>query len=130
MAMLAANVFSFIMMILMALLRLGIYLMFHFEVTNSLLASILVQMLTYEMDISSTFRWLMFFGVLIVCLLIQGLSKIGKVVFAIFSVLIAGLLAYIFKTYDSRTTQLTVTAISMCVVGLLNYFSCKENWAA
>ena len=127
MAMLAANVFSFIMMILMALLRLGIYLMFHFEVTNSLLASILVQMLTYEMDISSTFRWLMFFGVLIICLLIQGLSKIGKVAFAIFSILIAGLLAYIFKTYDSRTTQLTVTAISMCVVGLLNYFSCRES---
>ena len=127
MAMLAANVFSFIMMILMALLSLGIYLMFHFDVTNSLLASILVQMLTYEMDISSTFRWLMFFGVLIICLLIQGLSKIGKVAFAIFSILIAGLLAYIFKTYDSRTTQLTVTAISMCVVGLLNYFSCRES---
>lgn len=130
MGMLVASVFSFMLMILSMLLRLGLFLLMHFEVTNSLLASILVQLLTLKIEINSPLRWLMFFGVLIVCLVIQSAFKIGRIAFAIFSICVAGLIAYIFKTYDSRTTQLTITAICMCVVGLLNYFSCSMNKVA
>ncbi len=129
MGMLAASVFSFMLMILSMLLRLGLFLLMHFEVTNSLLASILVQLLTLNMNINSGFRWLMFFGVLIACLVIQGVFKIGRILFAVFSILVAGLMAYIWKDYDSSTTQLTITAVAMCVVGVLNYFSCSMNRA-
>lgn len=72
----------------------------------------------------------MFFGVLIVCLIIQGVFKIGRIAFAIFSICIAGILAYMWKTYDSRQVQLTTVAICMCVVGLFNYFSCSMNKVA
>lgn len=130
MGMLAASVFSFALMILSMLLQLGLFLLRHFEVTNSLLASILVQLLTINVDISSTFRWLMFLGVVIVCLVIQGAFKIGRIVFAIFSICVAGILGYMWKTYDSRTAQLIAVAIWMCVVGLLNYFSCSMNKVA
>lgn len=71
----------------------------------------------------------MFFGVVIVCLIIQGVFKVGRIAFAIFSICIAGILGYMWKTYDSRTAQLTAVAIWMCVVGLLNYFSCSMNKA-
>lgn len=130
MGMLAASVFSFMLMILSMLIQLGLFLIRHFEVTNSLLASILVQLLTINIDINSTFRWLMFFGVLIVCLIIQGVFKIGRIAFAIFSICVAGILGYMWKTYDSRTAQLTAVTIWMSVVGLLNYFSCSMNKVA
>ena len=130
MGMLAASVFSFMLMILSMMIQLGLFLIRHFEVMNSLLASILVQLLTINIDINSTFRWLMFFGDLIVCLIIQGVFKIGRIAFAIFSICIAGILAYMWKTYDSRQVQLTTVAICMCVVGLFNYFSCSMNKVA
>lgn len=130
MGMLAASVFSFMLMILSMLIQLGLFLIRHFEMTNSLLASILVQLLTINIDINSTFRWLMFFGVLIVCLIIQGVFKIGRIAFAIFSICVAGILGYMWKTYDSRTAQLTAVTIWMSVVGLLNYFSCSMNKVA
>lgn len=56
MGMLTASVFSFMLMILSMLLRLGLFLIRHFEVTNSLLASILVHLLTIDMNINSTIR--------------------------------------------------------------------------
>lgn len=127
MGMLAASVFSFGLMVLSMLLRLGLFLLRHFEVTNSLLASILVQLLTINNAWSSSFRWLLFIGVVIICLVIQGVFKIGRIAFAIFSILIAGILGYMWKTYDSRSAQLMACAIWMSVVGLLNYLSCSIN---
>lgn len=130
MGMLAASVFSFGLMVLSMLLRLGLFLLRHFEVTNSLLASILVQLLTINNVWSSSFRWLLFIGVVIVCLVIQGVFKSGRIAFAIFSILVAGILGYMWKTYDSRSAQYMACAIWMSVVGLLNYLSCSMNKAA
>ena len=53
MGMLAASVFSFMLMILSMMIQLGLFLIRHFEVMNSLLASILVQLLTINIEINT-----------------------------------------------------------------------------
>ena len=116
-------------MILSWLLQLGVFLLLHFNVTNSLLAGILVQLLTINQEWSSGVRWLLFIGVVVVCLVIQRVFLIGRIVFAVFSVLVAGILAYGWVNYDTRSAQLMACAIWMVVVGVLNIFSCSMNKA-
>ena len=115
-------IFSLIIMVVGAILWCCIHLIFRFDITNSILVSGMVQILTREVQWSSTMRWCIFLAVLLVCLVLQNVSKLVRFLFGSFSIFVMGVFGYAWVDYSSKREQWTVTIICMVVGALLNYF--------
>lgn len=92
----------------------------HFDVVNSAMLGGLAQVFTRNMELSAMSRWLLFFVIFIVCELIQHASKVGRIVFTIFSVFAAGMLSTIFMPRDTRPEVIKIAIIWMLVTLVLN----------
>jgi hypothetical protein len=111
------------LMIVSGVITAATFLITHFDVTNSLLFSGMVQILTYKQEITSSVRWIMFFGIFFVCLVLQHAFKVGRIIFTIFSIVAFGFLAAIWKEYGSTMAQLTAVGVWMLIAGILNFVS-------
>ena len=109
---------------LMAVIHLVIFLIKRFDVTNGLLVSGVIQLLYLDKPWDPKMRLALFIGVVILSVLIQKFSKIGRLLFALFSCVSVAILGGIWKHYDSQTTQYVVMGICFIVTALLNYGSC------
>ena len=115
-------IFSLLIMAAMFLVWCCVQLLLHFDITNSILVSGLIQILTREQPWSPTIRWCMFFGVLLVCLVLQNASKLMKILFGVFSSFVIGVFGYGWVSYETKQEQWMVTIVCMAVGALLNYF--------
>ena len=109
------------LLIISGLITVATFLITHFDFTNSILFSGLIQLLTIKQPIDTPVRWIMFLGIFLVCLILQHSFKIGRIIFTVFSVLVFGLLGYMWKEYDSKASQYLAMAVWMLVAGVLNY---------
>ena len=107
-------------LILTGIVNAILFLLRRIDITNSLLASSLVQALTFKMDISAGIRWAMFIGLVIVSLVAQHMFKAAKIGYGIFSILAVGAIAYGWTNYDSASAQYTAIGIAMVIAGILN----------
>ena len=114
-------IFSLLIMVVGAVIWCCIHLIFCFDITNSLLVSVLIQILTREEPWSSTIRWCMFLGIMMICLALQNASKIMRVLFGAFSSFVIGVFGYAWVEYGSKQEQWMVTVICMLVGVFLNY---------
>lgn len=96
------------------------FLFSHFDVVNSMMLGGLAQFFTRNMELTSASRWLLFFAIFIICELVQHVSKIGRIVFTIFSVYAAGMLSTIFMSRDTRPEIIKIAIIWMFVSLVLN----------
>lgn len=108
---------------LMAVIHLVFFLIRRFDVTNGLLVSGIIQLLNLDKPWDPKVRLGLFIGVVILSVLIQKFSKIGRLLFALFSCTSVAILGGIWKHYDSQTTQYVVMGICFVVTALLNYAS-------
>lgn len=116
----AGIIFSIIMMMLSFVLWCCTQLLLHFDVTNSILVSGVIQLLTLNKDWSPGTRWAMFLGILAVCWILQNISLIMKVLFGLFSSFALGVLGWGWVTYDNVQQQWTVFFICVAVGIFLN----------
>ena len=123
MASVIALFFELGMLMIIGLIRFTLFLIRRFDVTNGLLLSGLIQLVNVNRDWTASLRWILFFVVLGASLLIQHYSIIGKVLFAVFSSVSAGLLGAVWMQYDSNATRYTVMVVCFTVVAILNYAS-------
>lgn len=96
------------------------FLFSHYDVVNSMMLGGLAQFFTRNMELTFTSRWLLFFAVLILCEIVQHASKIGRIVFTIFSVYAAGMLSTIFMPRDTTPEVIKIAIIWMFVVLVFN----------
>lgn len=92
----------------------------HFDVVNSAMLGGLAQVITRNMELTSTSRWILFLAIFIICELVQHVSKIGRIVFTIFSVYAAGMLSTMFMPRDTRPEAIKIAFIWMIVALVLN----------
>lgn len=116
----AGIIFSIIMMMVSLVIWCCTQLLLHFDVTNSILVSGVIQLLTLNKDWSPGTRWAMFLGILAVCWILQNISLIMKVLFGLFSSFALGVLGWGWVTYDSVQQQWTVFFICVAVGIFLN----------
>lgn len=109
------------LMIFSGLVAAATFLITHFDFTNSILFSGMIQLLTIKQEITTPVRWIMFLGIFLVCLILQHTFKAGRIIFTVFSVLVFGILGYGWKTYDTKLAQYLAMAVWMLVAGMLNY---------
>lgn len=102
------------------------FLLSHFDVTNAILVSGVIQLLNLKSDWSTGMRWGIFLGLILLFIVIQHAFRIGRIAFSIFSIFVFGFFGYAWKNYDTRTTQLTVMAVCMAIGAILNWLS--WNW--
>ena len=113
-------IFEVLLMIFFGLLRFVLFLARRFDVTNSLLAAILCQMLTCNIPMASSWRWGLSIAVIALSMLLQHRFKAGRIAYAIFSCVVITFLASVWKTYDTQLTKYVVMAICFAVAVFLN----------
>lgn len=106
-----------------AVINIGMFLLRRFDVTNSLLLSGVVQLVTIHNPISTGIRWAMFIGIVIVSFVLQHSFKVFRVIFSVASILAACFIAYAWKHYDSVHDQNIAMLISSVIVAALNLIS-------
>lgn len=116
----AGIIFSIIMMMVSLVIWCCTQLLLHFDVTNSILVSGVIQLLMLNKDWSPGTRWAMFLGILAVCWILQNISLIMKVLFGLFSSFALGVLGWGWVTYDSVQQQWIVFFICVAVGIFLN----------
>ena len=107
----------------MLLIHLLFFLIRKVDVTNGLLVSGIFQLVTLEKDWDPRLRLLLFVGMVVLSVVIQRVSKIASVLFALFSSACVAILGGIWKHYDSQATQYVVMGICFAVTALLNFTS-------
>lgn len=106
-----------------AVINIGMFLLRRFDVTNSLLVSGVVQLVTIHNPISTGIRWTMFIGIVIVSFVLQHSFKVFRVIFSVASIFAACFIAYAWKHYDTTQEQNIAMLISGAVVAVLNLIS-------
>lgn len=86
----------------------------------SMLLGGMAQFFIRNYEWTSASKWILFFVVFIICEIIQHSSKIGRIVFTIFSVYAAGGLSTVFMSRDTRAETIKIAIIWMLVVFVLN----------
>ena len=121
-----AIILELAVMAIAAIISAFFFLLTHFDVTNAILVSGLIQLLNLKSDWSTGMRLGIFLGLILLFVVIQHTFRIGRIAFSIFSIFVFGFFGYAWKNYDTRTIQLTVMAVCMAVGALLNWLS--WNW--
>lgn len=114
---------SIAMFVVTAVVNVGLFLIRRFDVTNSLLVSGAVQLVTIHNPISTGIRWVIFIGIVLVSFVLQHSFKVFRVIFALASVFATCFLAYAWKHYDSAHDQNMAMLISSVIVAALNIIS-------
>lgn len=114
---------SIVMFVVTAVVNVGLFLIRRFDVTNSLLVSGVVQLVTIHNPISTGIRWVMFIGIVLVSFVLQHSFKVFRVIFAVASIFAACFIAYAWKHYDSVHDQNIAMLISSVIVAALNLIS-------
>ncbi len=113
-----------IVMYLMALLiRVALFLIARFDVTNSLLAGLAAELATYQVDISTGWRWFMFISIFAACLALQHAFKVARIVGSVFSVIVIGIIGYLWRSDIPEAQRNMTMVICMLVTAALNYCS-------
>lgn len=118
-----SGIASLISLPIMLLIRLLFFLIRRFDVTNGLLVSGVFQLLSLDKSWDPILRVGLFAGMLILSLVLQRLSKIATLLFALFSCSCAAILGGFWKYYDSQAMQYLIMGICFAVTALLNYLS-------
>ena len=108
---------------IMLLIHLVFFLIRRFDFTNGLLVSGIFQLVTLDKEWDPRLRILLFVGMVVLSVVLQRVSKIASVLFALFSCTCVAFLGGIWKHYDSQTTQYMVMGICFAVTALLNFTS-------
>lgn len=106
-----------------AVIKVVLFLIRRFDITNSLLVSGVVQLVTIHNPISTGLRWVMFLGIVIVSFALQHRFKVFRFIFAAASVFAACVLAYGWIHYETVKDRNIAMGISMAVVAVLNLLS-------
>lgn len=106
-----------------AVINVGMFLLRRFDVTNSLLVSGVVQLVTIHNPISTSVRWTMFIGIVIVSFVLQHRFKAFRVIFSVASIFAACFIAYAWKHYDTVHNQNMAMLIAGVIVAALNLIS-------
>lgn len=122
-----AGLIAFFLQIALCLVILVIkvvmFLIARFDVTNSLLAGIVVELATYQVDITTGWRWAMFIGIFGVCFILQHVFKVARIVASVFSVIIIGLIGYMWRNDIAEAQRNIIMLICMLVAAALNFCS-------
>ncbi len=121
-----AIILELAVMVVVAIISAVFFLLSHFDVTNAILVSGLIQLLNLKNDWSMGMRWGIFLGLILLFIVIQHTFRIGRIAFSVFSIFVFGFFGYSWKNYDSVTTQLMVMAVCMAIGAILNWLS--WNW--
>ncbi len=113
-----ALVFTVLMYMITFLVGIIGMLIKHMSITNSLVVSALLQWTLTYLKYQEKFNWKVFLIVLIVGLILQGLSKIARVIFALLSAGFFAFIGYIWMDYPSKGAQIGAT-IGAGVLALL-----------
>lgn len=114
---------SVFMLIFTAIVKIGSFLVRRFDITNSILISGIVQLLTINCQIGSGVRWLMFIGIGTVCYVLQHKIKVFRFIFAGVSIFAACVLAYSWVDYETIRDRNIAMIVATSVVAALNLLS-------
>ena len=116
--------FSIGMYCLLLLVKMVSFLFTRFYVVNSAIVGLFSFMLTYKRGWEKQTYWLLFLIVFIGSITIQYASKIARIIYGIFTCLIAAFIGYECKVDATITAQLVSVATWVLIVGFLNVLSC------
>lgn len=101
--------------------RMLIFLIKHFDITNSLLTSIAVWMITDRIEMNIGLRIGILSGIAVISFILQHFLKPARILFAIVGSFMCGAVAYaLFKDNGSFSAYIPM-AITMIIVGIVNF---------
>ena len=101
--------------------RMLIFLIKHFDITNSLLTSIAVWMITDRIEMHIGLRIGMITGIAVISFILQHFLKPVRILFAIIGSFMCGAVAYaLFKDNGSFSAYIPMV-ITMIIVGIVNF---------
>lgn len=101
--------------------RMIIFLIKHFDITNSLLTSIAVWMITDRIEMHMGLRIGMITGIAVISFILQHFLKPARILFAIIGSFMCGAVAYaLFKDNGSFSAYIPMV-ITMIIVGIVNF---------
>ncbi len=101
--------------------RMLIFLIKHFDITNSLLTSIAVWMITDRIEMHIGLRIGMLTGIAVISFILQHFLKPARILFAIIGSFMCGAVAYaLFKDNGSFSAYIPMV-ITMIIVGIVNF---------
>ena len=115
--------FNLALYIFAMLLQLALFLIQRFYIVNSALVGLLSFMLTYKHGWEKSTYWLIFLVIFIGSIAIQYASKIARIVYGIFTCLVAAFIGYECKVDASTSSRIVSVAIWVLIVGFLNVLS-------
>ena len=115
--------FSIGVYLLLVVVKIVSFLITRFYVVNSAIVGLFSFMLTHDKGWEKSTYRLMFLAVFIGSLVIQYSSKIARMVYGIFTCLIAAFIGYECKVDASTSAQLVSVATWVLIVGFLNVLS-------
>lgn len=102
-------------------IRILIFLIKHFDITNSLHTSIAVWMLTDQIEMPIGLRIGMLVGIAVISFLLQHFLKPARILFAIVGSFMCGAVAFaFFKDNESFSAHIPM-AITMVIAGIVNF---------
>ena len=101
--------------------RMLIFLIKHFDLTNSLLTGIAVWMITDRIEMHIGLRIGMITGIAVISFILQHFLKPARILFAIIGSFMCGAVAYaLFKDNGSFSAYIPMV-ITMIIVGIVNF---------
>lgn len=125
--------FNLALYIFSMLLQLALFLIVRFYIVNAAVVGLLSFMLTYNRGWNKYTYWLIFLVTFLSSIAIQYASKIARIVYGIFTCLVAAFIGYECKVDVSSSAQIVSVSIWVLIVGFLNVLShmgIEENKAA
>lgn len=106
-------VINFIVRIVCALIK-------RVDLTNSLFIGVIPVFLVRNKGFDKMTNWIIFGITVLLALVIQHMFTIAKILASVISCVTIAFLCSIWKSYDSRQTQLTVVAIGTIIAAIWN----------
>lgn len=102
-------------------IRILIFLIKHFDITNSLLTSIAVWTLTDQIEMPIGLRIGMLVGIAVISFLLQHFLKPARILFAIVGSFMCGAVAFAFFKDNESFSAYIPMAITMVIAGIVNF---------
>lgn len=102
-------------------IRILIFLIKHFDITNSLLTSIAVWMLTDQIEMPIGLRIGILVGIAVISFLLQHFIKPARIVFAVIGSFMCGAVAYAFFKDNESFSAYIPMVITMVIAGIVNF---------
>ena len=102
-------------------IRILIFLIKHFDITNSLLTSIAVWMLTDQIEMPIGLRIGILAGIAVISFLLQHFIKPARIVFAVIGSFMGGAVAYAFFKDNESFSAYIPMVITTVIAGIVNF---------